>query len=200
MRRKTILHNNNKMKYCEFSKEVIENKYEALRFLVSPDNEVIFDIYNSFSSFPKDLLLYSASIKKQNTIYVKWQYIKNALESDIFSMIWEGVKCNFDLSTIYRACLMKILNFISLSKKAGKLTIGKNNILEKIKKIDKYILFQAFNSSQREKFSDLYKPLEYFDNLELSKICGKENIHYVLIEGRFIDEILVIKQQVNYLN
>jgi hypothetical protein len=165
----------------------------SLRFVLSPENYVIFDMHDSLAFLPKESM-----------IYIEWQDIAAALNSGLFSEKWPSSILKFGLVDIKSACLEKILSFIAFAKKSGCLTVGRNNITTALKGLRnssaESVLIQAFDSSSSEKFEDRGNLIEYFDSATLSKICGKQNIHYLLVEGDFAKKILDIKNKVKYLD
>ena len=180
---------------CAFSDTPARGKSDILRFVLSPDNEVIFDLHDSLSF-----------VTKESMLYIRWEFIRDALNSDLFAKKWPNSNLKFTLEDIKLACFDKILAFLSLAKKSGFLTVGRNNIVTRLSKLSHQnnskftTLLQAYDSSKSERFKESCNPIEDFSSRALSKACGKENIHYLLVEGDFAKKIFDIKEKVKYLD
>jgi ribosomal protein L7Ae-like RNA K-turn-binding protein len=145
-----------------------------------------------------------AFLPEESMIYIEWEKIGASLSSNLFLSKWPGSVLKFELGDIRSACLDKMLNCISFAKKSGSLVIGRSNITKRLSKLKdsatEFVLVQAIDASESEKFQDRGNIIEYFDSKTLSKICGKQNIHYLLAESDFARKILDIKNKVKYLD
>jgi hypothetical protein len=180
---------------CAFSNTEIRGKSDALRFALSPDGSIIFDLHDSLAFLPRESVL-----------YIRWEFIKEALCSDLFARTWPAAVVKFTLEDLRSACLENALSLVSLAKKSGFLTIGRNNIVTRLSKLRHQnqtrlvAILQAYDSSRSERFREGCHPIEDFNSKALSQVCGKENIHYLLVEGDFARKIFDIKDKVKYLD
>lgn len=108
---------------------------------------------------------------------------------------------------IERQYLESVLHMLSLAKKSGNILVGKRQIKEYLgsssKNSNKFLLLQASDASEAERFveDDIIKIFDIFSRNIISKACGKENLVYILVQGRFailIEDI--ISRYQTYMN
>lgn len=164
---------------CLVSNQVV-NVDQGLKFVLTPEKKICFDID---WKLPGNALYLYPSIEK----------LKIALEKNFFKEKL-GVEVKFhDLyDQIVSSFKSKIITFIALAKKSGKLIVGKNNIVESFKGniSEEYVLIQANDASEREKFSNRNQFIvDFYSHSELSASIGKENSNYILALGSLATKI-----------
>lgn len=158
------------------------SKNEAFRFVLSPDNQICLDL--EFKLTGKNII-----VAREESLIKEW------FNSDFFSKNL-NVEPQLDLlkQQILKLCYNKILTFIALAKKSGKVQLGKKQVEQglKNKKDAPSLILQATDASIREKFKENSENhlLEIFDSNELSDIMGKEKLYYLLLEGDFVPLIM----------
>lgn len=156
-------------------------KDNAFRFVLSPDNRVCLDL--NFDLRGKDFI-----VSREESLIPIWN--NQAFFEEKF-----GVKV--DIESIRQHILKefhyRILTFIALAKKSGKVQLGKMQVEGALRNAnDNCAIIQATDASQRERFkpSSRYSLLEVFTSDELSSFLGKEKLYYIFLEGNFVPLIL----------
>ena len=169
---------------CALSGENL-GKEQAFRFVLSSEDVICFDI--DFKLQGKDVVVSSIT-----SLIPAW------LNAEFFS---KNFQVQVDLEKIKAQVLRqfhhKILTFIALAKKSGRVQLGKKQVECALRHIrsDDFLLIQATDSSEREKFkNDKYKIVEIFSSLELSSFLGKEKLYYLLVTGNFASTILELAE------
>lgn len=184
----------NKTAKCVYNK-THNIQSDMLRFVLGPNRRIYFDIKQNL---PGESIYITNS---KNTLEL---VMKQKMFHDLFdnSVIFD----NLDLD-VRRQYLESMINILSLAKKSGNILVGKRQIKEYINLSDKNpkksVLLQASDASNAEKFveTDIIKIFEVFPREMISKACGKENLVYILIQGKFamLIEDIISKYQI-YMN
>ncbi len=166
-------------KFKCFITEAKLEKEDLFRFVLAPNGVICFDI--DFKLSGPELI-----ISNNPEIMNKW-YNEDFL-GKYFNV---SVDIAILREQILRQLHHKILTFIALAKKSGKVHIGRQQVESGLKsfKKDEFLLIQAKDASQREKFKNSKRILELFLNSELSSCLGKEKVFYLLVIGDFADKI-----------
>ena len=169
-----------KLYKCAFTGKIL-GKEEIFSFAYSDNYGVVFDP--------------SFKIKK-NTVYLSSEFndVQIWLQESEFRKFFP---LKVDIKTIYlqmhRHFYDKMLTFIALAKKSGKLQLGRKQVEEDLKFSDSSaLIIQATDSSSAERFYETQniKIIDIFDSHELSKLVGRENCRYLNVKGDFIKVIL----------
>lgn len=161
---------------------ITEEKFEKdhlFRFVLAPNGVVCFDI--DFKLSGPELI-----ISSNPDLMIRWY---NA------DFLGKHFNVSVDIAILREQILRqlhhKILTFIALAKKSGKVHIGRQQVESELKSFrkDDSLLIQAKDASQREKFKNNKRILELFLNSELSACLGKEKVFYLLVTGDFADKI-----------
>lgn len=168
---------------CCISSNLIP-KAQSLRFVKSPDSRIILDLEWKLQG---EYICFDADI----------EILKKAANERIFEKKFD-IEFTFEnmLDNIITYYKRKILDYIAIANKAGNLVVGKR-LTEKfllnldISKNNHYLIIQASDSSTRERFSHKYsdKIMEIYSSDEISAKCGKDNINFMLVYGKFADII-----------
>lgn len=91
----------------------------------------------------------------------------------------------------------KLLTYIALAKKSGKLLQGKLIVERSLNNYTKPIIIQSTDSSKTEKFkkSEKYYIIEEYSSKQLSKCLGLQNVNYALAHGEFVNIILMLYKE-----
>lgn len=176
---------------CELTNSHLP-KEQCYRFVLSPDGKICFD--PGFDLIGKDLVV--SSDKELVHLWLDSSFLskKFGLDIDI-----EFIKKQI-LAYLYN----KILTFIALAKKSGRLQEGKKQVDEKLKILstNRVLIIQASDSSLRERFkaSDSINLVEIFSSQELSRVLGKIEAKYVLVTGDFIEIILTMYEKYKFFS
>lgn len=154
-----------------------------LRLVVGPQQHIYFDMKQKLPG---------------ECVYIlnSKQILQAAINEKAIESIFGNVSVSPDLPDQVEAnYLTLMLSIISLAKKSGNILLGKRQIEEYTTAIAKNaannknlkaIIVQAIDASASEKFKQgNITILEFFSRDQLSKACGKENLVYVVIQGRF---------------
>jgi predicted RNA-binding protein YlxR (DUF448 family) len=155
-------------------------KGELYRFVLSPDNRVVFD--------PEFELEGQNIVISKNEEIVRGCLLSNFLDKEFNSKI--------DLTVLKQQILQhfynKLLTFIALAKKSGKLLQGKMQVEQYIREngLKSEILIQASDSSLGEKFKQKDSLIiEIFNTEDLSQVFGDEMVKYAIVTGDFVEYI-----------
>lgn len=148
------------------------------RFVLSPEGKICFD--PRFELIGKNVVISSEE-----------KVIIDCLNSKFFEEKF-GVEVDLEIvkKQIITHLYNKILTFIALAKKSGRLLEGKKQVDEKLQFLDtnKVLIVQATDSSLREKYkvSTSTNIIEIFSSHELSRLLGNEETKYALVMGDFV--------------
>ncbi len=174
---------------CKITEENLE-KDKLFRLVLAPNNILCFDMEFKLSG-PEILI--------SNDLMLLKKWYNTEFLSEYFGI---PVDISVLKEQILRQIHHKILTFIALAKKSGKVHIGRKQVESELKnfKKDEYLLIQAKDSSLREKFKNNNNILELFLSSELSAALGKEKVFYLLVVGDFASKISDIAEKYEKFN
>ena len=172
----------------------ITPKQDLIRFVIDPENILIADIEQTLPG-------------RGYWVKADRQTILRAIQRNIF------IKKINERFTIDKNLLLrletqiknKILQNISLSRKAGKAIFGFDKIKASLLNQSIHLLIQALDGSEREKRRILTKTIpNVIDNCltgsELGQAFGREKVvHCALFESHFIEKIIFNAKRLNNL-
>jgi predicted RNA-binding protein YlxR (DUF448 family) len=150
------------------------------RFVLSEDNRLVFD--PDFELEGKDFI-----ISNDHNI------VSQCFLGDLFSTIFEfRIDSEAIKQQVLRHFYNKLLTFIALAKKSGKLLQGRMQVEQYIKEkpIKNFVLIQAKDASEGEKFKLRdFDIIEIFTTEELSKVLGAEMVKYAIVTENFANHV-----------
>lgn len=183
----------NGIKICFVAKRSFPRE-EMLRFVVSPQGEVIFDVYEK---------LPGAGI----WLYPKNGSLEKAIVKNLFCKAAGGmVQVPFDLQNqVLIALKKKVLDLLGLARKAGRLVFGYESVKKALENHEIGVVFEANDSSERGK-NKLYLPSDrflicgYFSRDELGQITGQDvQVHVAVLKSKIAIEIEQIALKIDLL-
>lgn len=151
----------------------VKEKSQLLRFVVTPDNVIVPDLYKKFPG---------KGIYVANSYFV----LKQAIEKNLFSKVLKkNTKANKELLQMVENILHKnALNAISLAKKAGSVAIGFDKVLDALKagKVDFVLEATDAGEDGPKKLQNLTADLpiyRLFSVEELDEALNKVNTVYL---------------------
>ena len=160
------------MRKCIVSGEIKE-KSQLLRFVATPDGQIVPDLYKKFSG---------------KGIYVtnSYQSLVTAVNKNLFTRaLKKRAKVSADLlQTVENILHKKALDAISLAKKAGDVFIGLDKVLEALREQKVAFVLEAKDAGNdgRKKLQHYTNNLplyRLFDVEELDQTLGKVNTVYL---------------------
>ncbi len=169
-------------------------KAHLIRFVVSPSRNLIADIDQKLPGrgywIKADREVIVKALKKN--IFTKAVNHSISIDPNIIDIIQTNIK-------------QKLINQISLSRKAGKTIFGFEKVKSYLIKNPIGLLIQAIDGSKKEKNRIMGKSLpKLIDNCltgeELGKIFGREKvIHCAILQSGFIENIVFNANRLNNL-
>lgn len=162
----------------------VKEKSQLLRFVLSPDNQIIPDLYKKLPG---------------KGVYVSNSYaiLSQAIEKNFFAKILKKkVKADKELLQIVENVLHKnALNAISLAKKVGDVVIGLDKVLEILKTKKVAFIFVASDSGDDglKKLQHLAADISMyrlFKIEELDKALDKVNTVYMAFENSKMSDMV----------
>ena len=146
------------------------SKDEMIRFVVSPDGDLIADIHHKL---PADDMWVTADRA----------VIEEAIEKDLFGEninIKQGIVDDIECFT-----LKKILQLVGLARKAGRTVAGEQKVIELTMKHPESLVIIAKEASQRQRQKVKQPDQEHIENIlsaaDLGRIYDREEIMYCAI-------------------
>ena len=169
-------------------------KRDLMRFVINPENTLIADIDQKLPG-------------RGYWIKAERQIILKAINKKIlFKAIKDDICINHNvLDQIESQIKKKIINYISLSRKAGMAIFGFDKIKASLSNNNIGLLIQALDGSDREKKRMRNQSIpKIIDNcltkLDLGKAFGRENvIHCAVLRSSFIENISFNANRLNNL-
>ena len=173
------------MKVCIVTKNAFL-RTEMLRFVVSPMQEVVFDVderlpgRGMWVSSDKDIL-------------------QTAIRKKIFNKsAGMAVKIPADLTDIVSVKLQeKCLSLLALARKAGVLVFGFEGVKKAVTNANVAVVFEADDAAQNGK-DKLYRPTDNFSIFtclkreDLGKITGMEQqVHIAVLDSKLADNLII---------
>ena len=191
---KYIEEKNTSLKRNCFVTNIEFKKKKLLRFVIGPNNDIIFDDSgklrgHSFWLTPNKEIINKAV---QQKLFEKEANHNIKIRSDLFNHVKQTIK-------------KRCLNYISLANKAGLVNIGLQKL--KIKKISKNIrlllLSTPYSKSTRSALNKIYENIEIFElfaSKELSQSLGKDSITTLgITKSKLSDKLINEIQKYQYL-
>ena len=176
----------NGYKVCFATKNLL-NREEMLRFVISPDKEVVFDV---FEKLPGAGLWLTAD----------QQLLKTAIEKKLFyKAAKRTVKIPDNLEELTHQQLKnRCLSLLGLARKAGFLVFGFEGVKKAIGTMKTVIAFEADDAAENGK-NKLYKSTEkiqifsFLTREELGQITGQDSqVHVAILKSSIAQELLKI--------
>ena len=163
----------------------VNAKTDLIRFVIGPEKNLIADIDQILPGRGYWVKADRQTIEKalQKNVFVKMIEEKIVIEKDLLLRIESQLKS-------------KVLQQISLSRKAGQAIFGFDKIKASLLSKSIYLLIQAVDGSEKEKRRILTKSIPNVINncltgSELGKAFGRERVvHCALFKSAFIEKII----------
>lgn len=155
-----------------------------LRFVVSPEKEIIFDVAEKLPGFGI-------------WIHSKKKLVETAIQQKLFNKAAkEAVKASETLPTQVEAALKeRCLSLLGMARKAGLLVFGFEAVKKTIGTLETEIAFEAVGSSIRQQ-NRLYRPTDnivicaHLSRESLGQITGQEaQVHVAVLKGKIAQEL-----------
>lgn len=165
-------------KTCFVTKEAAQ-RTEMLRFVVSPDRVVVFDVAEKLPGRG----MWLAADKK---------LLEQAIAKRIFFKAAHGtVKIPEDLLTqVENALRLNCINLLALCRKAGLLVFGYEAVKKALSEQNVVVAFEAADASVRGqnklfRADDTFPVYTFFNRAELGQLTGQdEAVHLALSDGK----------------
>ena len=172
----------------------VNAKTDLIRFVIGPEKNLIADIDQILPGRGYWVKADRQTIEKalQKNVFVKMIEEKIVIEKDLLLRIESQLKS-------------KVLQQISLSRKAGQAIFGFDKIKASLLSKSIYLLIQAVDGSEKEKRRILTKSIPNVINncltgSELGKAFGRERVvHCALFKSAFIEKIIFNANRLNNL-
>ncbi len=165
------------------------DKTKMLKFVVSPDNYLIADIFNKIEA---EGVLIEANKKS---------IIAAIEEGRFFEAFGDDIKIADDMVQKIEESLKKqIAGMISLANKSGSLICGFDKIKSKSTKIEFIISAKDGSKAGKDKIkTNNVRQFEVFSIDELDRILAKENtVHIALLKGKIATNLLKLIESLDF--
>ena len=178
------------LKRCFMTKEM-HSRLEMLRFVISPDKTVVFDVDEKLAGHGMWLTADKG-------------LLKTACEKRIFYKAAKGtVKIPENLTEqVENIMKQRCLNLLSLCRKAGLLVFGYEAVKKTIAQQQVITAFEAIDSSERGqnkiyKSDELFNIFKIFSRSEMGKVAGLDEIvHLVLLKGKLSEKVIALAHKI----
>ncbi len=183
----------NGLKSCFVTKKFFPRE-EMIRFVISPDREVVFDVNEK---------LPGAGI----WLYPTKDSLDAAIEKKIFYKAAKGtVKIPENLrEMVINSLKTKALNLISFARKSGCLVFGFEGVKKAIEAQKVLIAFEAQDAAKNGhdklyRSTDTFPILNCFSRQELGSVTGQdEQVHLVITDEKMATVLIQLIKKVNLL-
>lgn len=173
----------NGLKICFVEKKAYPRE-EMLRFVISPERVVVFDVNEKLPG--TGIWLYPTASNLKNAIQKKLFYKAAGGTVTIPEELFESIQ-----KTLKERCL----NLLGLARKAGYLVFGFEGVKKAIETQEIIIAFEATDSSEKGK-TKIYRPTDEFlicscfTREELGQVTGQEaQVHIVVLKSKIATEL-----------
>ncbi len=173
---------------CYITKNYVKTQ-GAYRFVLSKDSDICFD---------PDFVLDGPNliITSDDDLVHRWLTDEFLCEYFNCSISKEIVR-----SRILQYYYNRMIDFIALAKKSGKIYIGKSRLEDTLRTKSDLLIVQAYDASEREKFRTAnMNIIELFSSQELSDTLGKNAVKYLCLSDNFAQEVALLYQKYKFFN
>ena len=175
---------------CALSGEILDRE-KLIKFVISPDNDLIADIFDKIDV---------------SGIFIKAEKksVKKAIEEGLFAKLFnKDIKISNDIvEQIEKGLKTQISGMISLANKSGNLIRGFDKIKMAVKKNKIEFMISAKDGSKAGKDkikTNEIKQFEIFIIDELNRILAKENVvHIALVKSKIATNLRKLIEKLDF--